>query len=164
MSPTVTLKDVAKKAKSNIVSVSRVLNNHVRACEVKKETRARIIAAAQELGYRKNELAATIRTGISRTVALVGDFTGTTTFSLNNVIEGILISATEYDYGVRVYSATQISQYLDEILRYKIKNVIVVSLDKKCRQQVSHFCKKHGLKLVYIFEKKLWLFPGSCLK
>lgn len=160
MSQAVTLKDVAIKAKSNVVSVSRVLNSHIRAKEVKKETRERIIATARELGYRKNELAATTRTGINRTVALISDLDGGSSQYMNEVISGILSFATAYDYGVRVYSPLHLNQCLDEILRYRMKNIIVVSLDEECRRRVADFCKKHGLNLVYIFEKNCADFPS----
>lgn len=49
-----TIKDVAKKAGVGIATVSRVLNNQPR---VKEETRLKVQAVIEELGYTPNELA-----------------------------------------------------------------------------------------------------------
>ena len=48
-----TLKDVAQKACVDVSTVSRALNN---TSYVHPETKARIVAAAKELGYRPNVL------------------------------------------------------------------------------------------------------------
>ena len=69
---TATLRDIAKLAGVNAGSVSRVLQNHPRARAFRPETRQRILEAAQKLHYRRNELAAAIRTGRNRTVAVNG--------------------------------------------------------------------------------------------
>lgn len=49
-----TLKDVAQKACVDVSTVSRALNN---TSYVHPETKARIVAAAKELGYRPNVMA-----------------------------------------------------------------------------------------------------------
>ncbi len=47
----VTLKDVAKLAQTDITSVSVTLRNTPQAAELKESTRKRIIEAAKYLGY-----------------------------------------------------------------------------------------------------------------
>ena len=156
---TVTLKDISKITGINTGTISHVLNRHPKGNAVREETRKRIFSAAEQIGYQRNEFAATIRTGVNKTIALIGDFETNFSF-MNKVISGILTSATEYGYGVRVYSPLLLKQCLDEILRYRMKSVIVVSLDENCRQQVADFCKKYKLKLVYVFEKSCGFFPA----
>ena len=150
----VTIREVARKANSNVGSVSRVLNNHARAQEIKQETRQRIIQATKELGYQRNELAATTRTGINRTVALIGDFDspGPSSF-INTVMSGILRAATENDYGVRIYSPDKLDACMDEIRSQRIKNVIVESINPECRKRMAEFCQANQLHLVYVFEQ-----------
>ena len=155
----VTLKDISKITGVNTGTISQVLNRHPKGDAVRDDTKKRIFAAAKKNGYQRNELAATTRTGVNRTVALIGDFEEISTF-MNSVISGVLTSATKHDYGIRVYSPLQLNKCLNEILSYRMKSVIVVSLNEGCRQRVADFCKKHDLKLVYIFEKSCEFFPA----
>ena len=63
-----TLKDVAKKACVDVSTVSRALNN---TSYVHPETKARIVAAAKELGYRPNANAQALATQSSDTLGVV---------------------------------------------------------------------------------------------
>lgn len=63
-----TLKDVAKLANVDVSTVSRALNQK---SYVHPETRARIMAAVEELSYRPNVLARGLRQGKRNTIAVV---------------------------------------------------------------------------------------------
>jgi LacI family transcriptional regulator, repressor for deo operon, udp, cdd, tsx, nupC, and nupG len=63
-----TLKDVAVRAGVSVRTVSNVVNNYVYVAE---ETRARVQAAIDELGYRPNLLARNLKLGRSRIIGLV---------------------------------------------------------------------------------------------
>ncbi|HLU83164.1 MAG TPA: LacI family DNA-binding transcriptional regulator [Trueperaceae bacterium] len=56
----VTIKDVASRANVGIATVSRVLNDDVNVAD---ETRLRVSAACRELGYTRNNLARSLKTG-----------------------------------------------------------------------------------------------------
>lgn len=85
---TIKLKDVARAAGVDASTVSRVLNNQA-AQRVAEETRERILAKAQELGYQPNPLARGLRT--ARTYAL-----GIAVPQLDNpVFAQIIIGATD---------------------------------------------------------------------
>ena len=58
---TVTLRDVAERAGVSITTVSRILNDQDTGVPVREETRARILTAASELGYKPNLLARALR-------------------------------------------------------------------------------------------------------
>jgi DNA-binding LacI/PurR family transcriptional regulator len=62
---TVTIKDVAQRAGVSIATVSYVLNN---SAPVSAPTRARVLAAAAELGYHPSVIARGLRTRESRTI------------------------------------------------------------------------------------------------
>lgn len=62
-------KAVAERSGVSLTTVSRVLNGQDDA--IPESTRERVIAAARELGYRPNSLAAALRKGVSRTIGLV---------------------------------------------------------------------------------------------
>lgn len=61
--------DVAKLAGVSVATVSYVINNGPRP--VSEETRARVLTAIQELGYRPHAIARSLKTGRTRTVGLL---------------------------------------------------------------------------------------------
>jgi LacI family transcriptional regulator, galactose operon repressor len=63
-----TMKDVANHAGVSTATVSRVLNGHAAPT---LETRTRVLAAIEELGYRPNALARSLRTTATKTFGLV---------------------------------------------------------------------------------------------
>lgn len=66
---TVTMADVARLAGTSVAVVSYVVNNGPRP--VAAATRDRVLAAAAELGYRRNRMAAALRSGSSGLIGLV---------------------------------------------------------------------------------------------
>jgi len=62
---TVTIRDVARRAGVSIATVSYVLNE---SAPISQETRARVLAAAAELGYRPSAIARGLRAGQSHTL------------------------------------------------------------------------------------------------
>lgn len=62
-------KAVAERVGVSLTTVSRVLNGQDDA--IPESTRERVIAAANELGYRPNSLAAALRKGVSWTIGLI---------------------------------------------------------------------------------------------
>jgi len=62
------MKDVAQHAGVSTATVSRVLNGHAAPTP---ETRVRVLAAIEELGYRPNALARSLRTTSTQTLGLV---------------------------------------------------------------------------------------------
>ncbi|MBO4620007.1 MAG: LacI family DNA-binding transcriptional regulator [Victivallales bacterium] len=112
----VTIYDIAKEAGLSHTTVSRVLRNS--SC-VKTETRRRVQEIAQKLGYRHNSLAASLRTGVSRQIALImptGPFMHTGDMLLN----GLQSQLKQEKYNVTLYpqltsdnAQTVFSQVLD---------------------------------------------------
>ncbi len=64
----VTIKDIARKTGVSYATVSRALNNRA---EVNEETKARILTAARELGYRPHAIARSLVTRRTSILALV---------------------------------------------------------------------------------------------
>lgn len=82
--PGVTIRDVALRAKVAVSTVSRVINN---LDYVSPETRERVLAAAEELGYVHNAIAASMKTGKSKMIVvaipdLINDF-------FSSVVQGV---------------------------------------------------------------------------
>ena len=87
------LKDVADRAGVSQTAVSLVLNGKA-GTNIPAETQARIVAAAEELGYRPNALARGLRSGRSATIGLVSDEIATTPFA-GAMIQGAQDAAWE---------------------------------------------------------------------
>ena len=64
----VTIKDIAREAEASIATVSFVMNG---SGSVSSEMKARVLKVAADLGYRRNQLAKTMRTGRSDMIGLV---------------------------------------------------------------------------------------------
>lgn len=130
--------------------------------DLRSETRARIAEAARKLGYRRNELAATIRTGSTQTVAVIGPFAPVEQHvgSFNLVMSGILLEASHLNYGIKIYADNQLQAAFDEILGNQIKLVLSMSVDQQCRIETAALCRLHQLKLVYIYETAHAEFPS----
>ncbi|HET8986300.1 MAG TPA: LacI family DNA-binding transcriptional regulator [Trueperaceae bacterium] len=62
-----TIKDVATRANVGIATVSRVLNDELNVAD---STRLRVLAACQELGYTRNNLARSLKTGATDNIGV----------------------------------------------------------------------------------------------
>lgn len=90
------LADVAKLAGVSAQTVSRVANG---SDAVRQETRERVLAAMDELGYRPSFAARSLRAGRYRSVGLVmsGNLSAT---GRRNQLEGVAAAASNHDYAV----------------------------------------------------------------
>ena len=80
-----TIKDVAKAAGVGVGTVSRVLNDRP---YVNEEARLRVLNAIDQLGYRPNLVARSMRAGESKTIAfVVRDFTGAILSALADAVQ-----------------------------------------------------------------------------
>ena len=71
MSQKVNIKDLALKAGLSITTVSRVLNGKAEQYRIGKKSQEKVMAIANSLNYTPNQFAANLKSGRSRTVALV---------------------------------------------------------------------------------------------
>ena len=109
----VSLKDISRVTNINTCSISQVLNNHPKAMSLRPETRAKILAAAKELGYCKNEMAASMSGKHSKILAFVTCPMGGSEYT--GVIQnGILNTAAERGYTIIVFRLETMSE--DEII------------------------------------------------
>lgn len=69
--PKINITDIAKKTGLSITTVSRVLNGKGEQYRISKESRQKILDAAKEMHYVPNLYAANLRTGKSKTIALI---------------------------------------------------------------------------------------------
>ena len=132
-----TIADVAAASGVGVGTVSRVINT---ASGVRDETRARVLAAIKQLGYRPSHLAAALSRGTPRTVAIV--IPHLTRPSSVERLAGALAVLASYEYDTIVCNVDtpgQRDHFLDTLVaRHRADGVIVVSLPIS-RAQIDAF-------------------------
>ncbi|MFK0113014.1 LacI family DNA-binding transcriptional regulator [Streptomyces sp. NPDC091217] len=91
-----TLADVARRAGLSVTAASLVLNQRP-GIRITEAAQLRVFAAAEELGYRPNIAARSLRTRKTATLAFVSDVVATTRFA-GDMIRGALDAARERDH------------------------------------------------------------------
>ncbi|MCX4855048.1 LacI family transcriptional regulator [Streptomyces canus] len=91
--------DVAREAGVSHITVSRVINGHP---SVRPETRTRVEAAIQKLGYRRNSVARALKSRHSSTIGVV--IVGSELFELPRILLGVETAAKQAGYWVSLAS------------------------------------------------------------
>lgn len=122
-----TMEDVALSAGVSHQTVSRVLNDHP---HVSERTKKNVLAAIEELGYRRN---ASARSLVTRSAQIIGAvIVGLGQYGPSNTLLGLQEAALEDDYLVSVVGArnpgnTAIRESLDHLLGHPLDGIIVVA-------------------------------------
>lgn len=115
----ITIKEVAERAGVAISTVSRVLNDLDR---VSDETRQKVQQAAQDLGYVKNNLAASMKTGSTKLiVVIVPDIINE---YYTAVIQGAEEVAVSRGYYTLVFSTNDSKQKEEQLFRGQFDRII----------------------------------------
>jgi DNA-binding LacI/PurR family transcriptional regulator len=143
----VTLRDVALAAGVSITTVSRILNGRETGVPVREETRARIHAAANDLGYRPNLLARGLRGSHSSLLGVIARDVSDPFYV--QVLRGVNEVARSRDYRIFLghadYEPEAASTYGSMFERSHADGIIVIgdieggeaSLDALARQHQS---------------------------
>ncbi|GAA1030498.1 LacI family DNA-binding transcriptional regulator [Virgisporangium ochraceum] len=126
----VTLADVAHRAGLSKTTVSLVLNGR-EGTRLSAEAHQRVFAAAEELGYRPNVAARSLRTRKTATIAFVSDIVATTRFA-GGMIRGALDAAREHDHVLLIAEtqgdATFEKHAIDAMLDRQVDGVIYAAM------------------------------------
>lgn len=114
-----TLKDVAKLACVDVSTVSRALNN---TSYVHPDTKARIVAAAKELGYHPNIMAKALRQGRRHTIGVIVPRLHLTIFS--EILHGIEQTCERLGYSTLI-TTTEDDPKVEKQCLERIQNSLV---------------------------------------
>ncbi len=114
-----TLRDVAKKACVDVSTVSRALNN---TSYVHPDTKAKIVAAAKELGYRPNVIAQALKQGRRHTIGVIVPRLHMTIFS--EILQGIEQEAEKLGYSTLI-SITEDNPQIEKNCLERMQNSFV---------------------------------------
>lgn len=106
-----TIRDVSRKANVSVATVSRVLNNQTGFSE---ETRQRVLAAIEELGYQPNQVARGLVSRKTRTIGVV--FPVVSSMFSAALLQGIEAEAHRRDYGVFVCNMGERGSRFDRVI------------------------------------------------
>lgn len=122
-----TIRDVAKRAKVGIATVSRVLNGHP---SVRPETRERVLAAIKELNYSPNTAAQTLSRGQTNAIGVFVPFFTRPSFVQRLIGIQTVLEAENYDLVLfSVNSAETYHERLRQvILQRRVDGMLVVSM------------------------------------
>ncbi|QOR69320.1 LacI family DNA-binding transcriptional regulator [Ruania alkalisoli] len=122
----VTLKEVAAKAGVSVSAVSLVANEKKNA-RIGEATRARVLQAIEDLGYRPNALAKNLVHGQSRFIGLVADAIASTPFA-GQIIHGAQVEAWRRGYVLLVANsegnAEAEAQAISMLLEHKVHGIL----------------------------------------
>ncbi len=144
----VTIRDIAERAGVSPSAVSLVLNN--RPARIPETTRARILAAASELGYRPNLSAIALKTNRSYTIGLIipdirNDYYAT-------YAKGLEDACQEQDWSLILcstnYNTDRERKYIHTLCQKNIDGISVVQTPpKKQEKYVSNMELIHASKI-----------------
>lgn len=135
----VTIYDVAKEAGVSLATVSRVINGLE---IVREETRLKVEAAIDKLGYKPNAIAQGLALQKSTTIALVVPeasfgYTG-------QIINGLIDVAKIYKYNIVLHTMSEgiveIKDIVDEIIKSRVDGVIIYN-DKLLKKEMAELSK-----------------------
>lgn len=118
--------DVAAQAGVSAQTVSRVLSGHP---NVQPETRSRVLAAVEALGYRMNSAARALSSGRTRTIGVV--VLPTVDYSSAAVTHGVEAAARRAGYAVNVAAASSadpaaIAAAMTRLDRQSVEGIVLV--------------------------------------
>lgn len=117
--------DVARVAGVSAQTVSRTLSGHP---NVREHTRAKVLAAVEQLGYRKNDAARVLSSGRSRTLGIV--VLETMFYSRSAVTVGVEMAAHRAGYAVNAATvssmdATAIQAAMTRLSEHNVEGIIL---------------------------------------
>ncbi len=147
----VSLKDISRVTNINTCSISQVLNNHPKAMTLRPETREKIIAAAKELGYCKNEMAASISGKNSKILIFITQPMGSIEYT-GLIQNGILNTVCERGYTTIVYRLENMSQkeIISKIIGWRAAGVIFHVSRKQTVAEIIEALDKNSIRYGFV--------------
>ena len=156
-----TISDIALEAGVNKCVVSHVLHNDAYAAKVRPETRRRILDIAGKIGYRRNVLASSTRTGQVNTIAVILNLMKyQSLMPFNQIMAGIMTESSAHRQSVKVFPEDELEDSFRQIMENRINNVIMLSVDPVLRERAAELAEKYSLNLVYAYERGHRKFPS----
>ncbi len=113
----ITIYDVAKEADVSLATVSRVING---SQVVREDTRVKVQAAIEKLGYKPNTIAQSLALSKTTTIALI--IPEASYFYTGQVLNGLIDVAKIYKYNIMLHTTTEGINEMYDIIENIIKS------------------------------------------
>lgn len=142
--------DIAKKSGFSITTVSRVLNGKADKYRISEETQHKIEIAAEELNYVPNEFARILRSGVSKTIALVVPSLKNPFFA--EIASVVNMEVRKYNYITIISDSNDNLENEKEEVSYLSSRSMDGLLIVPCGNESEHLIKlqKNGLPIICI--------------
>lgn len=156
----ISIKDIASKAGVSTATVSYVLNG---TRNVRPETKARVLRAIEELDYKPNDIAKSLKRKRTDTIGVIAE--DVTVFNTPDIIDGINDYADRYDLhilltnlrlnkriGKNFENRDRYQKYaqgaVDELLRKQVDGIVYIGVHPRDLTGLIH---THGKPIVYTY-------------
>ncbi|MBC8170768.1 MAG: LacI family DNA-binding transcriptional regulator [Anaerolineae bacterium] len=148
-----TMHDVAALAGVSQPTVSRVLNHNETTVQISEETRQRVLNAVEQLGYRPNVVARSLRTQRTQTVALlIADISNGFYHPIARAVQDI---ARQHDYEVLISNSDHIYEnekhFCEIVLSRGIDGVMMVPVHLTT-EDLDHYVSQTNIPFVVLGE------------
>ncbi len=144
-----TMYDVAKLAGVSQPTVSRVLNQSDAAVQISEDTRLRVLAAVDQLGYRPNAVARSLRTQRTQTIALLlADLSNGFYHPIARAVQAI---ARKHDYEVLISSSDHLyenEKHFCEIVLSRGIDGVVMAPQRLSNADIGQFISQTSIPFV----------------
>ncbi|MCP3968296.1 MAG: LacI family transcriptional regulator [Lentisphaerae bacterium] len=146
----ITMKDIAREAGVSQPTVSVVLNDKASTVRIGEETRRKILETAERLGYRRNEVARSIRTGKTSVIAVIGNLDGSYCME---TIKGISDAADERGYSIKIKSVTTVEETLRaarNCISYRVAGIVCRNMSEEQLQVLNKELGENKIPIVLL--------------
>jgi LacI family transcriptional regulator len=144
-----TIKDVAKRSRVSLKTVSRVINNEP---SVLDRTRAKVLRAVEELNYQPDLSARSLRSAKSYALGLVYD--NPNPYYVISMQSGVLSVCRETGYGLQIHPCNSSSPHLAEELCNLVRHArlagLVLAPPMSERHELIAHLSAHNIRFVRI--------------
>lgn len=157
----VTTTDISTVTGYSVSTVAKVLAGDGEKYNIKEATMQKILDAAEQMGYYRNEAALVMNTGVNNTVAVLGDFVANTAYSVYSlVLSGIMMEAARHGYGVKLLDTSEdLKKSFSLVMGNRIRHIVYMDIDVMRRKQIAELCRKNNIALTFVFEESIDDFP-----
>lgn len=146
------MRDIAEQAGVSQSTVSFVLNGRHEAVRISEQTRQRVLKAADDLGYRTNQVARAVRTGNTRMVGIVGGELAME--QVGTMLGGVLEELDICDYTLKILSLGRgddsVTPVIQRCAELRLMGVIAMHLPLPMLQEFREEALRYSYPLVLL--------------
>jgi LacI family transcriptional regulator, galactose operon repressor len=146
----ITMQNVADSAKVSRGTVSYVLNGKSKQAKISEATRDKIFEVAEKLGYRRNAIAQSMKTGKTNVIGFIG---GLYSSYCMEIIKGINDVVSKNKYMIKLLPSETIGEVRSvarQCVEQRLAGVICRSLSEECLEILRKELEPNNIPIVLV--------------